>query len=819
MRREVPTVRSGTSSFNRHLYINALSRFWAAGLAYTAVWVYDLLQTIPKAMLYTAYTDAASLLRTALFHGGTLCFLGAGGMAMCVFSWLYFPRQTAFMTALPARREAVFLSHAAAGFTLLEAGNVLTVLVCALLGRFAGIETKIVFEFLCIITLLTVFFFGFACFCATLTGSIVILPAVYAVLLYAAVALEASLRRIAQFLVFGLMGQRWKLTIFSPVYYLRIQGGMLVETVWVSDPVWGGRMGLLQFRGWPVIIGYAGAGVAFAALAVALLRSRAMENAGAVVAVPALRGAFRWCAALAGALSMGLMALQVVFGYSGEYSVTGSFPNVLLLLFLMLVGAFLGWFGAQGLLRKSLKVFDRGWGGFAAVCAVICVLTIGCEMDLLGVEKRLPDPGRVSRVELYDTMTGVGPTALTQPQNIAAAVEMHKTIVENKALFESQGTGYSDGGILTIKYYDWDGQLLMTRGYAAHYGPAAWSSAGNAWVTAGSAMVSWGDVQPVFIDGFVTWGDAYATYGDAYASDGDAYASDGNSIPVWSGRFASDDDVIWVPCGSLNPALPMLEALINSREAVMQRLTTDGSVSASALTAQHAYAYWQSDYIVQASLDIDSADAWELYHECVLPDAEDSTIGWVFICPSWNPAWENVLVNLGFGFARQTVDDYDYAGVNLTVPADAVRTNNWLLSHGLEIPGREMIPTGEEPVSADPGDVNRENSGLSELLDLVWEEYDPAAAGTVVSVRWARRLLDWYASVEEDGDFTRLAAAGYARSRVLDKAGMADSLEKLRTAGLQLASGELGLVRDRNGRSWSADTVNDLFDALESALC
>ena len=48
---------------------------------------------------------------------------------------------------------------------------------------------------------------------------------------------------------------------------------------------------------------------------------------------------------------------------------------------------------------------------------------------------------------------------------------------------------------------------------------------------------------------------------------------------------------------------------------------------------------------------------------------------------------------------------------------------------------------------------------------------------------------------------------------------MADSLEKLRTAGLQLASGELGLVRDRNGRSWSADTVNDLFDALESALC
>ena len=91
--------------------------------------------------------------------------------------------------------------------------NAAAVLVCALLGRFAGIEMKITLQFLLIIVLLTVCFFGFACFCATLTGSIVILPAVYAVLLYAAVALEASLRRIAQFLIFGLIGQHWKLTV------------------------------------------------------------------------------------------------------------------------------------------------------------------------------------------------------------------------------------------------------------------------------------------------------------------------------------------------------------------------------------------------------------------------------------------------------------------------------------------------------------------------------------------------------------------------------------------------------------------------------
>ncbi len=802
-------MKSGTSLFNKNLYINALSRFWGAGLAYTAVWAYGLLWGMPVAPYYSAYTVAASLIRLALVQGGTLCFLGAGGMAMCVFSWLYFPRQTAFMTALPARREAVFLSHAAAGFTLLEAGNAAAVLVCALLGRFAGIEMKITLQFLLIIVLLTVCFFGFACFCATLTGSIVILPAVYAVLLYAAVALEASLRRIAQFLIFGLIGQHWKLTVFSPVYYLRTWASQLVDTIWVSDPVRGGQMGLLQFNGWTLVIAYACAGVAFGAVAVALLRRRAMENAGAVVAVPALRGAFRWCAAFAGALSMGLLTLQMVFGYTGIYGVTGNFLNVLLLLFLMLLGAFVGWFGAQGLLRKSLRVFDRGWGGFAAVCAVICVLTIGCETDLLGVEKRLPDPERVSRVELFDTMAGLPETTLSEPQNISAVIEMQRVIVENKARYEDRGTGYSDGGQLTIRYYDRDGQLMMIRGYAARFGPMAWSSAGNAWVTAGSAMISWGDNRPAFIDGYATWGDAYVSDGDVYAAYGDAGAS--------SGDAASDNDVIWVPCGSLNPALPMLESLLNSREAVARRLTSS-SVAPSAGTAQFAHVYWSNDYMVGESLNLEPAEAWELYHDCVLPDAEDSAIGWVSLCPSWAPDWENVSVILDFNFARQTMDDYEYGYIMVRVPPDAVRTNNWLISHGLSIPGREIIPTGEQ-IPEDPESENRENSGLSELLDLVCDEYDPAAAGTVVSVRWARRLLDWYASVDEDGDFTRLAAAGYARSRVLNKAGMADSLARLRTAGLQLASGELGLVRDGNGRSWSADTVNALFDALESALC
>jgi len=716
---------------------------------------------------YQGYSNSALLLRLAMIQGGSVCFLGAGVMAMCVFGWLYFPRQTGFMTALPARREAVFLSHALAGFTLLEAGNVVTVLLCAMLGQFAGVEPGVVLEFFAIVTLLIVFFFGFACFCATLTGNIVILPAVYAVLLYAAVALEASLRRIVQFLMFGLTGQRWKLTILSPAYYLRLNASRMVDTEWVTSPRRGGTMALIQFRGWPVIIGYACVGVMFAALAVALLRRRSMETAGDVVAVPALRGAFRWCAALAGALSMGLLSLQMVFGYTGLYSVTGSFPDVLLLLFLMLVGAFLGWFGARGLLHKSLRVFDRGWGGFAVVCALVCALVLGCELDLTGAEKKLPDPRQVARVELFSTFVGGLPTELTEPENIAAALEMHKTIIDNKSLYEADGKGYADGGTLDIRYYDEEGTLLEARAYGAPYGPMAWASAGNAWITAGNA-----------------------------------------------------ESVEWVACGSGNPALPALEALFNAPEVVAARVSTH-TVPATAATAEQSFAYWMKDYVVRDSLDLEPAEAWELYRDCILPDTKDSSLGRIRLCPSDTPEDDPILVNVGIVFLSRNLDDYNYESISLCVPADAVRTNDWLLSHGMEIPGRNRTApfVSEEPegtVNARP--AAGEDDGLSLLLEKVCEEYEPAAAGTVVSVRWARMLLDWYSSMGEDPVAARVQAERFAGSRVLTGDRWTESLEKLRTAGLQLASGELGLVRDGNGHSWSADTVNELFDALESAL-
>ena len=165
------------------------------------------------------------------------------------------------------------------------------------MGVHGGVSLAAVAIWLGMMTLLTIFFFGFASFCALLTGSLLILPAVYTVLLYAAVALEASARLVVQFLVFGLTGQRWLFAALSPVYHLRMNADRFVLTEWQTDELGRGSEVYLRFLGWPTLLGYAAAGLVFVLLAFLLLRKRKMESAGTVVAVPWLRRAFCWCAA------------------------------------------------------------------------------------------------------------------------------------------------------------------------------------------------------------------------------------------------------------------------------------------------------------------------------------------------------------------------------------------------------------------------------------------------------------------------------------------------------------------------------------------
>ena len=58
-------------------------------------------------------------------------------------------------------------------------------------------------------------------------------------------------------------------------------------------------------------------------------------------------------------------------------------------LVLMLIGAFLGYFAAEMLLQKTVKVFKGRWKGFLAVAAALILFVCCAEFDVFGFERRV----------------------------------------------------------------------------------------------------------------------------------------------------------------------------------------------------------------------------------------------------------------------------------------------------------------------------------------------------------------------------------------------------------------------------------------------
>ena len=751
-------MRSKSAFFEKIVYRSVLARHWYIAPAYAIVMTYRLMTYLSRGnwQLYSG-SGLVALLRTTLGQCTVICAGASVLTAMLIFRWLFNTRHAAFVCALPIRREAVFLSQAAAGFTLLSAGNLLSIVFAAVMVVKGGIGFIGFLYWIAVMTLLTVSFFGFASFCSLLTGSLLILPALFTVLLYSAVALEASARLTAQFLVFGLTGQRWIFTFFSPVYNLRTFSDNLVETQWVFDEFGQGGETLVAFHAWGPLLVYALAGVVFFALAVTLLRRRKMESAGSVVAVDWLRGAFCVGAALAGAFTLGYFTIRLVFGYSGYIAVGGTFPRAMLLMAVMILGAFLGWFGARGLMHKSIRVFNGGWRGFAVFAALLCVFVLGLETDVLGIERHTPLPEDVGHVTVFSTYGSMDVVELREEENIEAAIELQKSIVGHKALFERTPIyGFNWSGVLEIGYYDHEGRLLFNRAYAAPNGVMAWSSAGNARTTDGNA---------------------------------------------------------W---GSENPDLPALEKLVNCREAIDQRLSLH-EFTPSAYTAANGYAYILTEGVNTFNLDLDNAEVWELYHDCLLPDAQDSSLGEARLLPTADRDEPRKMVNVNLFFTDRgpTENDLRYDNISVIVPADASRTRAWLTEHGMPLAEEQSEPAPEQPVTSTYELPALE--GLSAVLERIYLEYDPTSAGTVVSVRWARSILEWYAQSGCDSAAAREQAALFARRYVITE-GFQGSLNRLRAAGEQLVTGRLGLVRDYRANDMDVTAVSELFTAISAGL-
>lgn len=435
-------MKSRTSYFNATLFTNLLKRFWPVFLAYFLVWAVALPVGLNSAMSWNTASDlndpainAANYVLSAGNYGGVfISALFAMIVAMAAFSYLYNSRSVSMICSLPIKREGVFASVFTAGLVGMLASNVLIFLITlGVEGIHGAIGVSYLLQWLAMVCLSNLFFYGFAALCASFTGHILVMPVVYIILNFTVFVVENIVSLIASYFVYGANTANifTQGSLFNLTPILRLTTTNSLHTNGVNLPNGGFQPISFQYQDWDALIIYAIVGVLFALAAMLLIKHRRMETAGDVVAVKPLKPVFKYCLSAGCALVVGAILFSITIEGKGS---VGNISSMLIMLAYMIIGAFIGYFAAEMLMQKTLRVFrGKSWIGFFATIAVISVIMFCAEYDVFGYEKRLPDINEVEGVNVYVR----GETALfEQTDNIEATIALQDSIVKNKAANE-----------------------------------------------------------------------------------------------------------------------------------------------------------------------------------------------------------------------------------------------------------------------------------------------------------------------------------------------------------------------------------------------
>lgn len=435
--------RRGHAWFFPVLYWKDLRRFWPLWALYLVIW----LLVLPLGILVDRPGSATGAIISTI-GPGTLAPAVFGLLAaMAVFSYLYNPRSAVTLHALPVRREGLFFTSWLAGLSFLVLPNLAVTLLTALAVLCTGSTPSALALLLWFLSmsLMGLFFFSFAVFCAMFTGHLLALPVFYGILNFLVMGLTYLLQLLADNLVFG-----FTFSFFpeKPVFWFTPIAN-LMRSVYYDDR--GDGAGPLQ--GFGCILIYAAVGVGLTLLALAVYRRRHIETAGDVVSVPWVRPLFKYGVAICAALSLGTGLCALIFG--------GLSPSPWRLLGFLVFWGLAGYFGAEMLLRKSFRVFRRSWKGAVALTAVFALTCCGLEFDVLGLERRVPGPESVSSAQVSFLYTTADYSYtyctldLTDPEELEALHGLHTAVVERREELRQYTSLYDtpDGTIrFTIRY-------------------------------------------------------------------------------------------------------------------------------------------------------------------------------------------------------------------------------------------------------------------------------------------------------------------------------------------------------------------------------
>lgn len=197
-------------------------------------------------------------------------------------------------------------------------------------------------------------------------------------------------------------------------------------------------------------------GVLFALAAWGLYRRRRLESCGEAIAFPFLRPVFQYLLTLLASLTIGI--LTAVLAFNDAYLDGNLIPTLGCLLF----GGFVGFFGAEMMLRRSRHVFKkRAWIGFLCFAAVATLGLTAVHRDWFGLISYVPETDEIASVELYERYSGSVPSLwLTEEAEIEEMREIHAMITQDYLENGASDTWHEDDIYLQLNYYLKNGEVV-----------------------------------------------------------------------------------------------------------------------------------------------------------------------------------------------------------------------------------------------------------------------------------------------------------------------------------------------------------------------
>lgn len=433
-------MTSKTSFFEPALYKRNMRKCVLPAVFFIFVWLFVLPVSILNQGAPVYGSEVASLksmlLESAQANASIVAFCYGLCIAWLLNFYLFRTNSSYYQASLPIRRETVYLTNYISGLLL----YIIPAAVIALLSF--GATTMVnapmfsaCFQWFSAGLLGYLFFYSFAFALSMVVGHMAAMPIFYVILNFTAYVVTNIVVVLLSTYVYGLSDHISSAITasrkFSPLIHLLSNGN--VQRFYDDAGYFTG----CQFRGWNYLAVLAGVGIVFAVLGWLLYRVRHMERSGDVIAIRHLQPVFVYAFTVGCSLVLGIGMMAVL---NPDFTQQGAFTPLIVFLF---IGAFIGFFLSQMMLKKTMKVFgDKGsWLRYAIVCAVLLVLFGSMKLDLFGYVSYVPDADDVAGVALGEYFVG---DETDDPAYIQKVLDLHQRMLDDRDILTASNGYDSD---------------------------------------------------------------------------------------------------------------------------------------------------------------------------------------------------------------------------------------------------------------------------------------------------------------------------------------------------------------------------------------